>query len=333
VGRRRQRYREHCAWLCAATALAAAGLLSACAPSAQFKQDVAAPEKFAADRENCPVAAGSASSGPEAEAERYDGGSAGQVIGAGIAAMPGSARQERELYVRCMKAAGHRPATRAAKASRSPGAGRDFVIIHGREACGAKAVLSLGHDQPVARVEQGRLAISHYCVPRGQGSLSPLRRLVVDSLTVESAGGASLVRDVFLQLRNRSADPPSLARPLPPTPLALDVQIDESRYRPPTADLDERHYPRDTAIRVTASLGAGRCLDLNIRAATEDPFGNGEKDARSPWFARISLYVDDSCQIFFTEVEGDLIIMKIRNDIEFRYRGLVFSQLNQPGNK
>jgi hypothetical protein len=25
--------------------------------------------------------------------------------------------------------------------------------------------------------------------------------------------------------------------------------------------------------------------------------------------------------------------MKIRNDIEFRYRGLVFSQLNQPGNK
>lgn len=320
----------------AALTLGVAFSLEACARPPAFDQGITASEAFAADRRDCLAAASGKAAAAEAQAERYDSGSAGQIVGAGIAAMVAGAGEERRLYTRCMKAAGYRPAPRASKPAHGggSGAGPGHVIVESDRVCGRDAIFTLSNNQPVARVEKGRLAISYLCYPRGKGAASPLRILVVDELPVASAeGSGSLVRDIFLQLRDRSAD--LLAQPdtLPPTPLTLDVQFDESRYLAPHGDLGEAHYPLGTAMRVTAERDGSRCFDVDIRAATRDPFGNGEKEARFPWFARTSIYIDDSCQIFFAEIEDNLVIMKARRDMEFRYRGLLFKQISHSENK
>lgn len=232
--------------------------------------------------------------------------------------------------------AADRPTPRESKLPRGAGtgAGRGHVVVESDEICGRDALFQLSNDQPVARIEQGHLAISYHCYPRGEGAASPPRKLIVKELPLAGAhGSGALVRDIFLQLRDRSADRLARPDPLPPTPLALDVQFDESRYVAPHGDLGEAHYPLDTAMRVTAERDGGRCLDVDIRAATRDPFGNGEKEARFPWFARTPVYVDDSCQIFFARIEHNLVIMKARSAMEFRYRGLLFKQISHSENK
>lgn len=86
-------------------------ILVSCAQSPSFQAGATPTSRFVSDRAECRRIAAGEHPSLEDQAERYDTGSASQVVGAGLATMLVDARAEAKAFKKCMNSKGyhHRP--------------------------------------------------------------------------------------------------------------------------------------------------------------------------------------------------------------------------------
>jgi hypothetical protein len=100
--------------------------------------------------------------------------------------------------------------------------------------------------------------------------------------------------------------------------------VDESYYE---RNGDDGNFPAHTGLRETVARDGRRCLDVKLTALTWAPFGEDEREARTPWYSRVRVHMDEGCNIVALYFEQKIVLIKTRTTSRQRVADLLIEHL------